>query len=98
MEANSKNFRDVETVQLNDCITCIDSCVDFVAVGCLDDTIYVWSSDLSKFQKEPQYTRGGNAMGIIDISFNKKSTHMAVSCMDSTIRTYELSSCILFVI
>jgi len=42
MEANTKNFRDVETVQLSDCITCIDSCLDYVAVGCIDDFIYIW--------------------------------------------------------
>lgn len=29
-------------------------------------------------------------MGIVDLSFNKKSTHLATSCMDSTIRLYDL--------
>lgn len=42
MEANSKNLRDIESVQLSDSITSIDRCFDYVAVGCLDDTVSVW--------------------------------------------------------
>lgn len=41
MEA-SKNLRDIETIQLCDSITAIDSCLDYIAAGCLDDTVYIW--------------------------------------------------------
>ncbi len=41
MEA-SKNLRDIQTVQLCDSITAIDSCLDYIAAGCLDDTVYIW--------------------------------------------------------
>lgn len=42
MEANSRNFREVEAVQLSDCISSIDASLDLVAVGCVDDNLYVW--------------------------------------------------------
>ena len=42
MEANSRNLRDIESVQLNDSITSIDCCVDYIAAGCIDDTVYIW--------------------------------------------------------
>jgi hypothetical protein len=32
-------------------------------------------------------------MGIIDLAFNKKSTHLSVSYMDSTIKIYDLHTC-----
>lgn len=32
-------------------------------------------------------------MGVIDLAFNKKSTHLAVSCMDSTVKILEMNSC-----
>lgn len=44
MEANSKNLRDLESIQLSDSITSLDCCVDFIAAGCLDDTVYIWYS------------------------------------------------------
>jgi len=39
MESNSKNLRDIESVQLSDTITAIDSSGEHVAVGCLDNSI-----------------------------------------------------------
>lgn len=42
MEANSKSLREVTSVQLSDCVTSIAACLDFLAVGCLDDALYVW--------------------------------------------------------
>ena len=31
-------------------------------------------------------------MGIVDLAFNKKSTHLAISCMDSVIKVVDLIS------
>ena len=42
MESNSRNLRELETVQLNDTITTILGSLDTVSVGCLDDFIYIW--------------------------------------------------------
>jgi len=36
-------------------------------------------------------------MGVIDMAFNSKSTLLAVSCMDSTIRNYDLNTSNLFI-
>jgi hypothetical protein len=42
MESNSKNLRDIESVQLSDTITSIDATAEHVAVGCLDNSVSVW--------------------------------------------------------
>jgi hypothetical protein len=43
MEVNSKNFREIQSIQLKDCITTIASCKDSFAVGCIDDNFYLWN-------------------------------------------------------
>lgn len=32
-------------------------------------------------------------MGVVDLAFNRKSTHLAASYMDSTIKVYDLHTC-----
>lgn len=32
-------------------------------------------------------------MGVVDLVFNRKSTHLAASYMDSTIKVYDLHTC-----
>ena len=106
MESNSKNLRDIESVQLSDTITAIDSSGEHVAVGCLDNSISIWYS-LSLFRARAgnsyaigsaQLTSQCNAMGVIDLSFNKNSTALTASCMDSTIRIIDIHTRTFFVI
>jgi hypothetical protein len=35
-------------------------------------------------------------MGIVDIKLNKINTILAISCLDSTIRTYDIDTSIIF--
>lgn len=37
-------------------------------------------------------------MGVVDLVFNRKSTHLAASYMDSTIKVYDLHTCIFLTI
>jgi len=32
-------------------------------------------------------------MGVVDVAFNRKSTHLAASYMDSNIKVYDLTTC-----
>ena len=36
--------------------------------------------------------KNSDAMGIVDICFNKQGTNLATSCMDSTIRIYDIAT------
>lgn len=38
----SRNFREIDSVQLNDTISAIDISMEFLAVGCLDENLYMW--------------------------------------------------------
>lgn len=40
----------------------------------------------------------GNSMGIIDIKFNKINTNLAISCLDSSIKIYDIDTSISYLI
>ena len=48
------------------------------------------SNDFSQNKLKDKTEKMGNAMGVVDLAFNKKSTHLAVSCMDSVIKVIDL--------
>lgn len=56
------------------------------------------SSEFTNFQKEPTLVNVGNNMGIVDLKFNKINTNVAMSCLDSTIRIYDIDTSNEFVI
>ena len=51
MESNSRNLRDIENITLDDSITSIDCSVDYMAAGCLSDTLYVWYLSIHQGKK-----------------------------------------------
>jgi len=48
-------------------------------------------NDEEIIKREAFQTHSGNAMGIVDLSFNSESTSLVTSCMDSTLRIFDIS-------
>lgn len=47
------------------------------------------------FKKEPLAQRTLNCMGIIDMAYNRYGNMLAVSCMDSTIKLWDVVTSII---
>ena len=45
MDPSTKNFRELETIQLPDTIVTMSASEECLAVGCLDDSLRIWYID-----------------------------------------------------